>query len=539
MNKIALTVGAIGLASLAARATINVPVGASEYATDATGLADVKAIYGTTGYPLPSDGKKTSMDLSVSNGAVTLTGTYADEPTGTYTANMGLIQPIDPSWCSSKPDSSYDISGMTSIEMDVNLATAATVEFSVQTNIEGYSQAMSNSGYVHIASLDLDAGPTHVKLAPSAFKMVSWVTAAQCPTCKTINFTSNILTHAKAIQVAPKTGYSGTGVGPTITSQTMSVKNIVINGVDAISKVQGTNCTGTAYPLMEWATATQFNQNAEGGYWYNYTDTTSLKPTNDSAIGNSQWTSDPVFDADGGHFGATLEKTTADGKYHPYGGSAALGTGFKDADNNDISIKMGTLKAVQFTLSGVSLSDLVDGINFKVGLEGVSNDVTHAVMIPRSQIAAGGKICVDVSSLAQPGWYTNAAPFDGSIGVTKLLWEAKIADQKNSAIHTAAAQKFTINSVNLYGVDASTMNAPSGITYTAGQAAFAATYAAGVLKVSGLNGYRSVDVVTLSGSKVASFDPSVAAKLNLGRGTYMLIAHGANKTLVRSLPVIY
>lgn len=538
MNKIALTVGAIGLASLAARANINVPVGSSDFATDATGLANVKAIYGTTGYPLPSDGKAPSIDLSVSGGSLILKGTYADETSGTYTANLGVIQPIDPSWASSKPDSSYDISGMTSIEMDVNLSVDASVEFSVQTNIEGYTTEMSNSGYTHITAVALSAGDNHVILPVAGFKYPSWITKAQCPSCASIDFVKNVLTHAKAIQVAPKTDYENNGRGPKIASQTMSIKNIVINGVDPIAKVQGTNCTGTPYTLMEWAMASQYNQNAEGGYWYDYTDTVSVVPANDSAIGDSKWLGDTPFDANGGHFEATLEKTTADGKYHPYGGSAALGTGFKDADNNDVSIKMGTLKAIQFTLSGVSLSDLVDGVNFKVGLDGISNDVTHAVMIPRSQITAGGKICVDVSSLAQPGWYTSAQPFDGSLGVSKLLWEVKIADQKNSAIHTAADQKFTINTVNLYGVDASTMNSVSGIAHTAGQAAFGATYAAGVLKVTGLEGYRSVDVVTLSGSKVASFEPSAAAKLNLGHGTYMLIAHGANKTLVRALPVI-
>jgi len=69
-------------------------------------------------------------------------------------------------------------------------------------------------------------------------------------------------------------------------------------------------------------------------------------------------------------------------------------------------------------------------------------------------------------------------------------------------------------------------------------ARFAATYADGRLSFRGLEGYATVDLLSLSGARVASFEVGSVSGVRLDRGAYLLVARGAGrKQLSRTLVV--
>lgn len=542
MKKSALAAALVALGVTLAQADISIPVGASDFATAASDAAGVKTLYGTSAFPNADEGSygADAVNLTAEANALKLSVDFAaiEEPDNDYSANTGIIQPITPNW------DVKDLTGLTSISFDVRITSGKLKQFKVGLNSDAYSKSELNAGTTLIAQSLSDGIVAPTKKMTFSLSSTSWQTITLTKenfgyskwngSNPAVNW-EQAIKKLKAIQFSPETDYTSSGIGATGGTVTMEVKNIVLKGVDAIPLVKGVGCTGTPFTLAD-ASVDASKKNMQGGYWYGFTDTSSVQKDNDSAVGDSRWAPEEEglqFDETGFHFSANLNKTVA-GTYHKYAGWAAIGTGFK-LDGEDAYVPLPNFKAAEFTITGATLSPLVDGINFKVELNGVTVDATHQVMIPSRQLTGTAKICVDAESLAQPGWHEGNIDFDPSIGVGKFSWEVKIADQGNSSITSAPGQKFTVDKVKLYGVteeEALTVNSLK-------RSAFAASYLNGQIKVAGLDGFKTVDVVTLSGAKVASFAPNTVANVKLNRGTYLLVARGANKTLVRSLPVLF
>ncbi|HNC16366.1 MAG TPA: T9SS type A sorting domain-containing protein, partial [Solirubrobacterales bacterium] len=118
----------------------------------------------------------------------------------------------------------------------------------------------------------------------------------------------------------------------------------------------------------------------------------------------------------------------------------------------------------------------------------------------------------------------------------QLAWEVKIDDQKSSAIVKDTAA-FTVTDVKFYGISDLPVEPGTGVKGKVAKSAFGASYKSGELSLQGLAGFKSVDVVSISGKTVASVSPVGKTTVKLDRGTYVLVAKGEGKTLTRKLAV--
>jgi hypothetical protein len=526
------------------------------YPTPTTDSAVVKTLYG----PVTFANKASKVNVTVpAAGELKLTGTFLDDATGTYTANLGLIHPLTKSF-EIRP-----ITGVTAVTFDIKLDAIPTegVGVSFSSKLYGkdatgasYNDAGKTYGYL-LGETDLPTVNTWgtITIAIGDFAPPGWWPTKDIPA--TYPSLETILTAIEAVQIAPKTLYKTAGKGPTTATVNMSIRNLTLVGVDPRALVNPTKigCSDKTFETLEDFVAGT-NVNLKGGYWYAYSDTNSAKPL-DSATGSS--TANMVVtpgdellgDAGFATFTAGLHKNVAGSPflYRPYSGWSSIGTGFE----GDGYLEGTMLTGIEFSIKALKIGDNVDGVNFKVTIPGVADAVTHFVTIPKRQFTAGSadyatSICIrpDVD-LKQPSWIkpTDATPFSGD-KITKFAWEAKIADEGNSAIaHDTAA--FTLTNVKLHGMTEFTTlpcegpACPSGVSKRAqGKSAFRAIYSNGVLSVNGLAGYNTLSVIAPSGKVLSSFDAKIGAKsIKLDRGTYFVVARGeAGKTLSRKIVVL-
>ena len=518
------------------------------YPTPTTDSAKVKSLYG----PVTFSNSASRVGLTVpAAGELRFTANFADQPTGSYTANVGVIHPLTKSW------EIRSIAGVTAVKFDIKLDVKPSEGVGVSFSSKGY-------GLDEVGNNANDAGKTYgVLLTGTSLPAVNtWGTVtidigdfavpewwqddvpAGYPTI------DSILKIVEAVQISPKTTYSGTGANagrtPKTTAVTMSIRNLTLVGVDprALINPNKEGCTDGVFATLE-DFADGDNVNALGGYWYAYSDTNSAKPL-DSATGSSNASlvitegdlalEDPGFAT----FSAGLHKTVAGSSfaYRPYAGWASVGTGFE----GDGDLEASMLTGIEFALKASNIGPNVEVVNFKVTIPGVEDAVTHFAAIPKRQFTAGNpdyatSICVRPEDLKQPSWIkpADATPFTAD-KITKLAWEAKIADEGNPAIASDTAV-FTLTSIKLHGMT----EFPIGVSKRAqAKSAFRAIYANGMLSVAGLSGYNTLSIVAPSGKVLSSFDAKVANKqVKLDRGTYFLVARGeAGKTLSRKIVVL-
>lgn len=533
MRKLALTIATGALLATGAHADWLI----GTYPTPTTDSAVVKQTYGPTTFTNPAS--KVNLTV-VKAGELTFTGTFASDGTAGYSANIGVIHPLTPSW------EVGSLKGITAISFDMMLSAKPT---------EGVGVSISSKGYGKYN----DEGKTHGRLlAPAVLPAAGvwktftlpiedftppswWTPEADFPEL------DSILKVVEAIQFSPKTLYSASGtqagtactkcVTPTTTNVTMTLRNITLVGVEPIALVNPTNegCSGPSTLIDDFADGDATN--ALLGYWYAYSDTSS-DPAKllDSARGTS--TATLLVPEEGGYaqFGAGLNKAIPGSTFpwRPYAGWSAIGTGFED----DGSLEADMLTGIEFALRLNKVGPNVKAINFKVTIPGVDDAKTHFAQIPVRQIDPAAietfstTVCIRPEDLKQPSWVTPAKAFDPS-KITKLAWEAKITDQKTAAI-TSDSVNFLLSSVKVYPP------VTVGVNRRIAKSAFSAIYANGVISVKGLSGYNTLSIVTPSGKTLSSFDAKLGSKqVKLDRGTYFLVARGeAGKTLSRKIVVL-
>jgi hypothetical protein len=577
MKKIAMAMVAGALLASAASADITY-----DFSQPAANAAAVKTLYGYDKY----QGKSSTSTASVAGNAITfgwnLTYAAAD---GDYGTAAGLLLPVDKSWAI------HNISKATAIKFTIKSSAATTMHVIIGDDSATYSKgSAANNGALTSSDVEVTTAATEVVIPVSDLTMPSWLTGKPtCDadiTCGTEKFYSttpgaiNIAPHFRNLNMQPVVGWKSKSSISTNASGSFTLSNVVIVGANPWGDVVGANCGGTGVVFGDFAS--KDNTSAFGTYWYAFSDTASTADKNaDTATGGSAillngtgkiWS--PIVGKGAaaqpiGIINATLEKNNPNSAYtyHAYSGWADIGVQVSPVDGFDIDLT--GLSAISFdfyagadlTTAGVvaptgqtyAWSDKVYGLTFKVENNKINTAYDYQINIPVTQSNGGSTICVDLDSLKQPSWYLKnngvaATPFDAG-AISKLAWEAKIADQGNTSIHSANVA-FGITNVKFYGVDVATITnamGPTGIkARTLGNRGLNVAYNRGLTVSYNAKGAESaqIDVLRMDGSKVASFTQQAAVASNLSlpvsltRGTYLVSVRAGKSSMVAPLAVV-
>ncbi len=524
------------------------------YETVTADSAEVNATYGIQAFANPASEVSTAAPGA---GVIQLAGTkIASDGTEGYTANIGLLHPLTPDWAIA------DVTGVTAITLDVKFSAKPADGFEVALASDEYPTEYADGGKTYTKKVLAGGLPAAgvwktLTLPIEEFLPPDWWCVPDdvlkpCP--DDFPKLETILKNLKAVQFAPKVKYSAAGtqngtactgcVGPTQTAITTDIRNVTLVGVESVPYVNPTNigCSEEAVYTLDRFFGGD-NENENGGYWFNMSDFDSTGVSVDTAKGTSTSAvefiaGDEAADESGlAVLTAGLNKTipTSTMPYHKYAGWAALGVGFYKDGIADAT----GLTAFSFTLKSKTLGPQIKGVTFKAVTSEVTDDAPHAVMIPVKQINDETvlNICVRPSDLKQASWVTGDKKVAFNPAKLKqLAWEVKIDDQKSSAIVKDTAA-FTVTDVKFYGLADIPVEPGIGVKGKVVKSAFGVSYKSGVLSLQGLAGFKSVDVVSVSGKTVASVSPVAKTAIKLERGAYVLVAKGEGKTLTRKLAV--
>lgn len=491
--------------------------------------------------------------------ATTIASDPETAPKGSgYSANVGLLQPLSSDW------SEHDLSGLTGLSFEFRNSEEITDVLEFSFGSSSYDSTNADSGQIYSVSFadNLAAGPewkkvviTKADFAPPSW----WKKPSSFP-----KFDS-VLKRVKNVQIAPKTTYA-TGskglqikaggvsvacedcIGPTMTKQTLEVRNIVLEGVGKYPPLDSfLGCQDDKVQLLDnFADGNITPMHKAGSYWRSYTDSGKADATKAKGSSNALM---EIFDASqlGSTSGlltlsAQLNKTSSDGKWQPFAGWAAVGLNWRGDDTADLS----RLTGLEFKIGdlGKSNANLVETVVFKFGIAGI--DEANAFQVPlslKSLGTSGAKVCLRPKDFRQPAHLMEfeRSPLDLS-KVTRLSWELKIADTNDSAIDTASASMW-LTDVKLYGLDwlclknnADTWRCNIGVD-SRPSVKFRSSYTNGMLSLSGYEGVEVFEVAALDGSKVTSFAPVATKRLDLVRGTYFLVAKGGSISAARQFVV--
>ena len=498
------------------------------YATDTPDSITTNATYGYQTF----QNKSSKVTINVTGGSVNLVAaTLASDATEGYTANIGMLLPLTPDW------SEHDLTGLTSITFDYQNDTKITDVLSVSFGSTAYSTAISNAGTVYsndiAGSAALGAGTTWKsgEVLIGDFATPSWWTTIPTDFPKI----DTVLKHVKNLQFAPKTLYTASGsqagvactkcVTPTMSSVTLKVKNIVLHGVKASAWPNPTNigCEDTQkfIPLSDFASGAK---NYYAGYFFTFSDFDSLGTSTDLSKGGTTVT-DSVY-TDGPYMVMNANLKKKDGAtYHKYSGWADIGSDFAKKASLDAT----GLTAIGFNLINMGINaDRIQNIIFKVKIDGANDTALHQVNLPVADLVAAGNTgklaCIRPVDLAQASYVAAADKIAFSPKkILQLAWEAKITDDRSSAIDTATANLLLAN-VIFYGSDAFKLNGVGVLDHS--RTKTSVSYVNGALQLSGFTGATHFEVRDLDGKVVASFASSSRVSLALPRGTYLVSASG-------------
>ncbi|MEN9306344.1 MAG: hypothetical protein RL173_276 [Fibrobacterota bacterium] len=519
----------------------------STYPTAAADSAQTNAVYGIQSVANKSSSVTTKVvagtpwtkDVAATPGYVSLVADkIASDGTEGYSANVGLLHPLTPDW------KEYDLTGLTGVSFEYQNTSKITEVLSVSLGSAVYADEWVKAGndYQAVLSSATQLAPTvgstwkKGEVAILDFATPTWWTApANFPTI------DSVLKRVKHLQFAPNTLYTDSGsqngkacskcVTPTMSSQTLNIRNIILLGVEGKYipyTPDGLGCWDVTLSLPFSNFAEESPKSVVGGPFFAFSDFDSTGVSTEESKG-STIVSDTIVaganeEASQLEVRAKLNKKIG-GTYHKYSGWAGLGTNFGRAGNYGFGRG---ITGFGFAIGSLGINaDRVSTIDFKVKMVGVSDTAVHFVSLPvRDVVAAGaaGKMaCIRPSDLKQASYVTPAhqVAFNPA-KIEQISWEAKITDNKQSSIDTATAN-FYVSDIKLYGIDFMGIGPIQGVNSRNHAKTFAA-YSNGVLSLSGFSGVSSFDVTTLDGKVVASFSSAPRVSLALPRGTYLLTA---------------
>lgn len=479
--------------------------------------------------------------------ATTIASDPATAPKGSgYSANVGLLHPLTSDWAE------RDLSGFTGLSFEYRNSDEITEFLEVAFGSSSYNQANADSGQIYSVPVADNLLPgtewKKVSILKSEFATPGWWKKPA-----TFPKFDSVLKRVKNLQIAPKTTYSTTGsgvqikeggvstpctgcTGPTMTKQTLEVRNIVLQGVEkwpAINPLDS-GCADLPILIDNFADGNTSPAFKGGSFWYSYTDTGKADTT--KAKGSSTATQTILSAAEVGAtsglftLDAKLNKKSTDGLWQDYAGWAAAGMNWRYDDTANLT----GVKGFQFKLGdlGTGNTKLVETVIFKVGIAGIKDANVYQVNLPYSALGTSGKsFCIRPKDLKQPSYLKpeERSPLDLS-KVTKLSWELKITNNNDPEIDTATASVW-LTDVSIYGLDKVCLNNSEECFEPGGSGVkgrpsinFNTSYKNGTLSLSGYKNVDAFEVVALDGSKVSTFAPVASKQLDLSRGTYFLVA---------------
>lgn len=493
----------------------------------------------------------------ISFNASTIASDPATAPKGNaYSANVGLMVPLMSDW------SIHDLTGLTSIDFEFrnsDLITGSGLEVSFGSTSIDSAFADSGQTYIYTYTDDLTATTTWrpISITPDLLLTPDWWTTKP----KGFPTMDSLLKNVKNIQFAPKTAYtSSTGgvqikeggvsrkcgttekcVVPDMTKQTLDVRNIVLKGVEKwpMPNPEKVGCSGTPLLIDDFSDGNAKGANLGLGYWYGYSDSADV-PDTTKAKGSSSAVME-VMAPEGGNVGYVMLNTQLRKKigtaWQDYAGWGAVGIDFRTKDTADLSAVTG----IEFQVGPVPSHNgkIVETVTFKLAQSGVADADAFYAEIPYDKLGSGKTVCLRPEDIKQPTYVKNKVPLNLK-KISRLSWEAKITDNKNSLIDTATAG-FFLTDVKLYGIDKLCLQ-NEGKCYAVGVSSrpsinFGFNYKSGSLNLSGFNKVDGFEVVSIDGTKLSSFAPVASKKLDLARGTYFLVAKSGSLTTARQFVV--
>lgn len=517
---------------------------------------------------------------------------------GAYGTAVGILLPLTAAW------DIKDLTAMTGISYQIKVATAGLTAHLI-IGSDAYPQEMKdeNSALVSKATDPLTTTYATINVLPTELQSPGWAKASNALTTgwKVDPEDVNYAAYTVGIGVAVKdlnfqpildpawgtggTAFKTTAAATVCTNNTLTIKNVVIKGIEKYGIPAGKLCSGNFaflddFSATSWLDGTDRAGNAPnyfGGYWYAFSDTASAPVAGaDTAVGMSAitlptgkrtWT--PTLGA-GAFVTATLEKNvpTSTYVYHKFAGWTDIGTDLTNPETGEPTnfnqFGTGSLTAIGFDLyAGAAAATIVTGASFdtnlieritlKLSKLSVTDDAPYQVDINAKKAVtgkAGGNtgltdLCVDLTDLNQPGWYNSkhggAVAFTAD-DLTKIAWEIKIEDQKDPTKHTSTASTFGVTNVKFFGISKSdlALGVKGGRTSKSGLKAW---YNGVALSLSGLVANASqIEIVRLDGSKVASFkvpanSKSMSVPVSLKGGNYVVSVAGTGSRAATALAV--
>lgn len=500
------------------------------------------------------------------------TGDYADvrllmsSPWPEYSSGGGIVFPIDPWW-----KSGNDLRHLKQIRFKVRVDSLAQADgFGLGVGLDGPALPFANAGFspvkfvaTNVANewgwLDFDiskfkydpwmkdqakrGGSVSLLGLDADGKLVRTIAKvdARAVRARLLNFDSaasvdydndsvNLLKNVRALKIFR-----------TVSSEEyldvkFQIDSIQLVGVaPAWPRVNGKTCQGTSSLLDDFsATKPDPARNLLGGAWWAISDTDSFRPqstaTGKSMIqsGNGGWVPSPELGA--ASLVADLNRIDPDA--HPDAGWASLFTNVPAGALENlkaISMKIGAGSGEGFPFD----STRVMGLVFRAIGPNFADSLVYEARISFRQIRstpADSSICLDLSELRQPAWYTGihgikrVTPKD----ILRFSWSLMLQDPSAT---TASTSRIDLKEVRLWGLEptssiGSNVRTPREIGIRNRD---------GIRLSYSVPGDRAqVRIVRMDGSIASAFSAPATVSdmplsIKLGRGTYAIEVAGSGE----------
>lgn len=529
-------------AILLAAASVRADLLVSSYNVLAPDSSEVRRLYGASTFSNPASRTKLQV---LQKGVLRFEVDTLRSDTGKHTANVGVLQPLKRDW------SPMSLKTVPTISFDIRLDRIPTGGFEITLGSDRISKEHRDAGHSYGVMLGETDLPAPSVWATVTLDLKDFTTPAWWTSPEGFPSRDTALTAVRFLQFAPKTAYSGDGVGPTLPEIVVELRNVkLVSEVYPVLNPTHEGCLDreSEFVLDDFMDGDRTNK--LGGSWYAYSDTSALPGRiADSARGTStvRTTVQPGDEILGGpgfvSLQAGLNKHAGpSGDWRPYAGWAAITTDFgmgKALDVNEIPSwsRRNDLRAFSFGLLLRKAGPQIQGIRFKVNLEGIPADKSHEVFINSGYLERGSaafqtRICVRAEDLRQPSWIADPVPFT-SMPIRSLTWEARIVDEIDSTI-VQDTVAFDLTDVRIHV--APSLSARRATT----RSSFAASYRDEILHLDSRADLDQIRIVSSSGRIVASV-PSGVNRLatSLDRGTWFVTARTrTGETLSRKLVVL-
>lgn len=495
-----------------------------------------------------------------------------------YYANTGILFPIDPWWTSRN-----DLRNLKRIKFKIRLANPTQDAFDyyiLGVALDGPALPFANAGYHPIKYVGFGSSQWEwVDVDVSKFRYEQWmkddvkrgtrsasllglgedgklartlsVVDARAIRGRILNSDSaesldydndsvNILKHARAIKFSLRPTYADMPdyIDLSTANIVMQIDSIQLVGVSpSWPRVAGKTCHGTSALLDDFsATKPDPSRNLLGGAWWAVSDTDSFRPqsmaTGWSSIHSKEgvWTPSPELAA--ASLVADLNRIDPDA--HPDAGWASLFTNVPAGSLENlkaISMKIRAGGGEGFPFD----SSRIMGVVFRAIGPGFADSLVYEVRIPYRQIRStpeDSSICLDLSELRQPAWYTGIhwikkiAPKD----ILRLSWSLILQDPSAT---TASTSRIDLKEVRLWGLEP-TSSIGGGSAQRMRQEIGVRNRDGIRLSYSVPGASAEVRVVRMDGSTASVFTaPATVSDMplpnRLGRGTYAIEVVGAGE----------